>query len=279
VDYLIITSSALSNAFQQIADYRASAAGGGYTTRVLTTNDIGGAYSGGTSRRRSARASAIPWRRWGRRWWCWAATTRSCWTATAPFRPEGTSEPKCRRTCTIRAGRELEQRRGRDLRRDDDGVDMAWDVVVGRLPVRTAAQVTNYLNKVMTYESGSPVTNKIILGGPYAWDTYTGTGRPSDDVTIDGHAGFRSTSPGAHLRERFRSLAAAALPRRHPRPIGRPTVSIMCDTLTSWDSTSCGDHLQSAANTVAAFNKNYTHLMFSGHGAPQEWGLESGSSP
>ena len=34
---------------------------------------------------------------------------------------------------------------------------------------------------------------------------------------------------------------------------------------------------ESAANTLAAFNKNYTHLMFSGHGAPQEWGLESGS--
>ena len=60
-----------------------------------------------------------------------------------------------------------------------------------RLPMRTATQVSNYLTKVQTYEAGSPVTNKIILGGPYAWDTYTGTDRPSDDVTVDGHAGFR----------------------------------------------------------------------------------------
>ena len=46
LDYLIITSATLSNAFQQVADYRASAAGGGYTTRVATTNVIGTLYSG-----------------------------------------------------------------------------------------------------------------------------------------------------------------------------------------------------------------------------------------
>ena len=41
-----ITSGALSNAFQRIADYRASAAGGSYSTLVLTTNTIGADYPG-----------------------------------------------------------------------------------------------------------------------------------------------------------------------------------------------------------------------------------------
>ena len=46
LDYLIITSTTLSNAFQQIASYRASAAGGSYNTRVVTTNTIASNYSG-----------------------------------------------------------------------------------------------------------------------------------------------------------------------------------------------------------------------------------------
>ncbi len=154
-------------------------------------------------------------------------------------------------------------------------MDLAYDVVVGRLPMRTATQVTNYLNKVMTYEAGWNVTNKIMLGGPYAWDTWTGTARPSDDVTGDGHAGFRSTDPAhdsvsdseAWLRRLYRDGIHDYWPAQ---------VNIMCDTITSWDTSDCGSYLQSSANTASKFNQNYTHLMFSGHGAPQEWGLESG---
>ncbi|MGD9612860.1 MAG: C25 family cysteine peptidase, partial [Kiritimatiellia bacterium] len=277
LDYLIITSATLSNAFQQIADYRASAAGGGYTTRVLTTNDIGSAYSGADIQ---AKIRA-----------CISNSVATLGTTMVLL--GGDDTVVLDRNCSVSAAGSSETEMPTDLYysglggswnsdgdaiygETGDGVDLAWDVVVGRLPVRTAAQVTNYLGKVMTYESGSPVTNKIILGGPYAWDTYSGSGRPSDDVTIDGHAGFLSTSPAhtyvsdseAWLRRLYRDGIRAYWPAQ---------VSIICDTLTSWDGSTCGDYSQSSANTASKFNQNFTHLMFSGHGAPQEWGLESGS--
>ena len=278
VDYLIITSSALSNAFQQIANYRSSAAGGSYTTRVMTTNDIAAAYAGADIQ---AKVRA-----------CISNAVATLGTTMVVLGGDDTVVPD--RNCYGNVDGTVETEMPTDLYysglggswnadgdaqygETTDGVDMAWDVIVGRIPVRTAAQATNYLNKVMTYESGSPTTNKIILGGPSAWDVYTGTDRPSDDVTIDGHAGFRATTPKAHASVSDSEAWLRRLYRDGIRSNWPAQVSIMCDTLTSWDTTACGDHLESAANTLAAFNKNYTHLMFSGHGAPQEWGLESGS--
>ena len=278
VDYLIITSSTLSNSFQQLAAYRSSAAGGSYTTRVLTTNTIATTYAGADLQ---AKIRA-----------CISNAVATLGTTMVVLGGDDTIVPD--RNCYGNVDGTIETEMPTDLYysglggswnadgdaqygETSDSVDMAWDVIVARIPVRTAAQATNYLNKVMTYESGSPVTNKIILGGPNAWDVYTGTDRPSDDVTIDGHAAFRATTPKAHTSVSDSEAWLRRLYRDGIRPYWPAAVNIMCDTITSWDTTTCGDHSESAANTLAAFNKNFTHLMFSGHGAPQEWGLESGS--
>ena len=278
LDYLIITSATLSNAFQQIANYRSSAAGGSYSTRVLTTNTIASDYSG-TDLQAKIRA-------------CISNSVATLGTTMVLLGGDDTIVPTRYTSVSVTSQSTSETNMPTDLYysglggswngdgdaiygETGDSVDLAWDVVVARLPMRTAAQVTNYLTKVTTYEAGSPVTNKIILGGPYAWDTYTGTDRPSDDVK-DGHATYRSTSPAhtsvsdseAWLRRLYRDGIYSNWPA---------TVGIICDTLTSWDGSTCGDYSQTSAHTVTAFNQNWTHLMFSGHGAPQEWGLESGS--
>ena len=279
LDYLIITSSGLSNAFQRIADYRSSAAGGGYTTRVLTTNTIAADFSG-TDLQAKIRA-------------CISNSVATLGTTMVLLGGDDTIVPARYCYAAVTSQSTTETNMPTDLYysglsgswnadgdaiygETGDSVDMAWDVVVARLPMRTATQVSNYLTKVQTYEAGSPVTNKIILGGPYAWDTYTGTDRPSDDVTVDGHAGFRETSP-AHTSVSDSEAWLRRLYRDGIRSQWPAQVGIICDTLTSWDTSSCGSYSQSANNTQSAFNKNWTHLMFSGHGAPQEWGLESGS--
>ena len=280
LDYLIITSSSLSNAFQQIADYRSSAAGGSYSTRVLTTNTIAADFSG-TDMQAKIRA-------------CISNSVATLGTTMVLLGGDDTIVPVRYCYAAVTSQSTTETNMPTDLYysglsgswdADGDGiygetsdsVDMAWDVVVARLPMRTAAQVTNYLNKVMTYEAGSPVTNKIILGGPYAWDTYTGTDRPSDDVTVDGHAGFRATSPTNHASVSDSEAWLRRLYRDGVRSYWPAQVGIICDTLTSWDTTTnCGSWAQTEANTKTAFNKNWTHLMFSGHGEPLGWGLESG---
>ena len=278
--YLIITSAALSNAFQRIADYRASAAGGGYATRVVTTNAIATAFAG-TDMPMKIRA-------------CISNAVATLGTEMVLLGGDDTVVPV--RNCSVSVVSETtyETNMPTDLYYSGlsgnwnangnsvygelaDNVDMAWDVVVGRLPIRTATQATNYLNKVVAYESGSPATNKIILGGPYAWNTYTGTKRPSDDVTGDGHAGFRATTPMNHASVSDSEAWLRRLYRDGIRSNWPAQVGIICDTITSWDTgTNCGSHAQSQANTKSAFNKNWTHLMFSGHGEPLGWGLESG---
>ena len=277
LDYLIITSVTLSNSFQRIADYRASAAGGSYSTRVVTTNAIGALYSGDIQTRiRTYISNSV----------ATLGTTmvllggddtivpdRNCYAAVPSDGAYETNMPTDLYYSGCLTGTwngDGDAKYGET----NDGVDMGWDVVVARLPMRTASQVTNYLNKVMAYESGSPATNKIILGGPYAWDTYTGTDRPSDDVTGDGHAGFRSTSP-AHTSVSDSEAWLRRLYRDGIRSYWPAAVGIICDTITSWDTTSCGSYAQTEANTLTAFNKNWTHLMFSGHGEPQAWGLEA----
>ncbi|HPT17058.1 MAG TPA: C25 family cysteine peptidase, partial [Kiritimatiellia bacterium] len=278
LDYLIITSPGLSNAFQRIADYRATAAGGSYTTRVLTTNYVAGAFTG-TDIQAKIRA-------------CISNQVATLGTTMVLLGGDDTIVPD--RNCAVSvpdqetyetnmptdlyySGLNGSWNSDGDARYGEttDGVDLAWDVVVARLPMRTAAQVTNYLNRVVAYEAGTPATNKIMLGGPSAWLITSGTNRPSDDVTGDGHAGFRSSSP-SHVQVSDSEMWLRRLYRDGIRSNWPAQVGLMCDTITSWDGSTCGDHLQSAANTVAAFNRNWTHLMFSGHGAPQVWGLESG---
>ena len=280
LDYLIITSSGLSNAFQQVADYRSSSAGGGYTTRVLTTNTIASDYSG-TDMQAKIRA-------------CISNSVATLGTTMVLLGGDDTIVPVRYCYAAVTSQSTTETNMPTDLYysglsgnwnadgdsiygETSDSVDMAWDVVVARLPMRTAAQVTNYLNKVETYEAGSPVTNKIILGGPEAWSTYTGSDRPSDDVTIDGHAGFRATSPTNHASVSDSEAWLRRLYRDGIRSYWPAQVGVICDTLTSWDTTTnCGSWAQTEANTKTAFNKNWTHLMFSGHGEPLGWGLESG---
>ena len=280
LDYLIITSSGLSNAFQQVADYRSSAAGGGYTTRVLTTNTIASDFSGADMQ---AKIRA-----------CISNSVATLGTTMVLLGGDDTIVPVRYCYAAVTSQSTTETNMPTDLYysglsgnwnadgdsiygETSDSVDMAWDVVVARLPMRTAAQVTNYLYKVQTYEAGSPVTNKIILGGPEAWSTYTGTDRPSDDVTIDGHAGFRATSPTNHASVSDSEAWLRRLYRDGIRSYWPAQVGVICDTLTSWDTTTnCGSWAQTEANTKTAFNKNWTHLMFSGHGEPLGWGLESG---
>ncbi len=277
LDYLIITSPALSNSFQRLADYRASAAGGSYSTRVITTNAVT-AFSG-TDIQAKIRS-------------CISNNVATLGTTMVVLGGDDTIVPD--RNCYVAAGGSTETEMPTDLYysgltgswnsdgdanygETSDNIDMGWDVIVARIPMRTALQVSNYVSKVIAYDASSGhLVGKIVLGGPNAWDIYTGTDRPSDDVTADGHAGFRSASP-AHTSVSDSEAWLRRLYRDGIRPYWTATVGIICDTITSWDGSTCGDYSESSANTLTAFNKNWTHLMFSGHGAPQEWGLESGS--
>ena len=280
VDYLIITSSSLSSAFQNLADYRASALGGDYSTLVITKESISSDYSGDDIQMKIRN--------------CIKDYVSNHGTTYVVLGGDDTIVPD--RDTYAKVDETVESHMPTDLYYSDltgtwkasgsskygtlnANVDMSPDVIVGRIPIRNATQLNGYLAKVRAFEADlSHTRNSIILGGPAAWCRYYGNKRPSDDVTGDGHSGFRTnhdyvSDSEMWLRRLYRDgiksywdNAESATDR---------TINLACDAITSWDTSKCGDKELSANNLKTWLNKGYTHLMFSGHGFPQGWGMES----
>lgn len=281
VDYLIITSSALSSGFQSLADYRASAIGGAYSTKVVTIEDIKSSYSGDDTQMK----------------------IRNC--ITDYYNNHGTTYVVLGGDDTIVPDRDTynnvdnetyESHMPTDLYYSDltgtwkatgnsnygvkaANVDMSPEVIVGRIPIRNATQLSGYIAKVQAFEADSTTytRNSIILGGPAAWCRYYGNKRPSDDVTGDGHKGFRDSHDYVSdsemwLRRLYRD-GIKPLWDNVESPTSR-TVNLASDAITSWDTSKCGDKKLTASNLKTWLDNGYTHLMFSGHGFPQGWGME-----
>ena len=282
VDYLIITSSSLFSAFQNLAEYRSSSIGGDYSTLVITKEDISSNYTGDDIQMKIRNCiidyvnnhgttyvvlggddTIIP----DRDTYCYAEETEEKRMPTDLYYSDltGTWKASGNSNFGVTAA----------------NVDMAPDVIVGRIPVRTAAQFNAYLAKVKAFEADLTYTrNSIIMGGPAAWCRYYNNKRPSDDVTGDGHKGFRDSHTYVSdsemwLRRLYRDGIAPNW-NNVESATGR-TIKLACDAITSWDTSTCGDKVLSASNLKTWLNNGYTHLMFSGHGYPQGWGMENSS--
>ncbi|GEM_PF-1933540 len=272
VDYLIITSQALSNAFAALAAQRA---GRGLSTAIMTVEAITAAYPGMDTQQKIRN--------------CITNFVYGKGTLFVVLGGDDTVVPD--RDCYV-TGPELESQMPTDLYysgldgtwnadgdsnygETNDGVDMAPDVLVGRIPVRTAQQATDYINKVIAFENNRPTAllDKMLLIGTETWDTYTGTGRPTD-LLNDGHAEFRAAN---HPSVSDAEIWARRLYRDGITQYWRAaTLSCFFDTLTSWDTTTAGDYAQTAANVQSKMNLGWGQVFFSDHGYESGWGLESG---
>lgn len=274
--YLIITRAALTNAFKPLQTSRAAR----FTTDMLTVESITNAYAG-TDAQAKIRA-------------CIQYYVSNNATLYVVLGGDNTIVPS--RGCYVSAAGETETAMPTDLYysgltgtwnsdgdsnygETSDGADLTWDVVVGRIPVRTAAHATAYVDKLLAFESNPTRFNgKMLLGGMYAWDTYTGTARPSDNCTnSDHHADFRYS---AHTSVSDSEMWDRRLYRDGILPYWSASnqIAIFCDTLTTWDTTfGSGNYSQTASNLKGKFNQGWFHMFFSGHGDTTLWGLESGS--
>ena len=274
--YLIITRAALTNAFKPLQTSRASR----FTTDMLTVESITNTYSG-TDAQAKIRA-------------CIQSYVSNNATAYVVLGGDNTIVPA--RGCWVDVDGETETAMPTDLYysglngtwnsdndsnygETTDNVDMAWDVVVARIPVRTAAHATAYINKLLAFESNpNRYDGKMLLGGMYAWDTYTGTARPSDNCTnSDHHADFRYT---AHTSVSDSEMWDRRLYRDGILPYwtASNSLALFCDTLTTWDTTfGSGNYAQNATNVKNKFNLGWFHMFFSGHGDTTLLGLETGS--
>ena len=279
VEYLIVTSDGLVPAFEELARHRSQS----MTTAVIGVTQINAAY-GGVDLQARIRA-------------CIQEYVADHGTRYVVLGGDDTVVPD--RDCVVRVSAGLgsyydEAQMPTDLYYSgldgswdgngngvygeaDDAVDLGWDVIVGRIPVRTVPEAIGYIEKLRRYEAlpGSH-WERMLMGGTEAWSSYSGWLRPSDDVeTSDGHAAFRSA---AHVEVSDSEMWSRRLYRdgvHATEPVG--TLGLYFDSLSSWDGVlGSGDSVLDAVGWGARWDAGWHDSCFSGHGSPEGWGLESG---
>ena len=283
VDYLIITSTALSNSFQALADQRATF--NGLKTQIMTTDAIAAAYdgtrpSGGSDLQTSIRNCIIDF-----------AHNRG--TLYVVLGGDDTAVPV--RACAVTCGAYSESQMPTDLYyagldgswdRNGNGIygepgdasgtndeaDLAFDVIVGRIPVRSPSDADGYVRKLVAYERTTPptVATKMLLCGSKMWDAYANAGRPTD-ATRDGLPSFLG-----HAAVSDAEIWLRRLYRDDVQPDWQTGgMKLFTDTLTSWDGPNAGDVPLSSANLRAHFNEGWSHVLVATHGNINIWALET----
>ncbi len=148
-----------------------------------------------------------------------------------------------------------------------DTVDMEPDVYVGRASVRTEADVTAFVNKVLAYEKNPPATNfaeRFLLTGVRLWNLYYGGDippgydhEPVSDAEIKCDILYNdSVSPywSSCVRHRF------------------------YDTKTEFDTSTAGDYDVTAAHFVNKISEGYNITYIATHGWMYLCSMETGGS-
>ena len=282
VDYLVITSSALADTFQVLADHRLSHTS--LTAQVLTTESIYSdpAYNGIDNQEEIRN--------------CIKDYVENHGTLYVVLGGDDTVVPD--RNCYVEVNTtptEIEEHMPTDLYyagldgnwdEDGDGIygeadttagdegDLAPDVIVGRIPVRAVADTANYISKLISYETAPPdaaFRGKFMFMGMELWDTYNGRDRPRDALD-DEHLGFREHDPVSDGEMWQRRLYRDGI-----QPYSEPSsLAYFFDTLTSWDSSIAGDYPQDTNNVTARLNEGWQNLCIDTHGNKQVWALENG---
>ncbi len=274
LDYLIITDAALEASFQVLADHRTDH--DGLTTSVVTVEDIAVSYTGADLQEKIRK--------------CIDYNVSTNGTAWVVLGGDDTVVPD--RDCPATSVTSITDMptdlyySDLDGTWDDEGTpdgiygepednpDMMPDVIVGRIPVQTAAQAGSYINKLISYELSPPagLSEKVLMMGVWCWDTYTGTSRPLDDCFRDDLPGFYEHSPVSDSEIWQRRLYRDSL-----QPYMKvDEFALLTDTLTSWDSSVAGDYAADASNIAARLNESWGMVFFDTHGNTDIWGTETG---
>ncbi len=284
VDYLIITTNTLAASFNALATHRQSY--NGFATEIVSVADIYTNYAGADAQAK-IRACIIDY-----------VTTRN--TSHVVLGGDNTIVPD--RDCFVYSGSYTNTTMPTDLYyagldsiwdEDEDGIygeantsvgdegDLLYDVLVGRIPVRTAAHADAYINKVIAYDNAPPyhLARKFIMTGKMLGDSYT-NGPPTDyrpsDAMNDGHLAFRDdnhptvSDSEMWVRRMFRD-------RMQAYGFQATQIGCLCDTLTSWDTAEGGSYAASAANMVTRFGEGWNFVISDTHGSTSSISADGGS--
>ncbi len=296
VDYLIITSDTLSNAWQVLADHRASH--DGLVCEVRTVASITAAYPGRDAPEKIRNCIIDYVNTRNTRFVLLGGDGESNHTA-------GTGNPivpcryaKARFEDELAPGTWREEEFPCDWYyadttgnwdRDNDNIfgeasvtnpaeaegDMLPDVFLARMPARNTVNVNNFVNKLKNFENSPPADaflRRFLVVANKGFSSFTGEARPTDAVQ-DGLPGFREHSPVSDCeiwsRRLYRDYAQASgfVPSDY---------KLFTDTLTSWDGGGgAGSYELNRANLKAKINDGGFYFLFSAaHGYSLGWYME-----
>ncbi len=274
VQYLIITSNALQSSFQTLSSHRSNR----YSTEVLTKETIDANYSGTDiqDKIRNAIKAYVNGNN----------TEYVVIGGDDTIIPDRDTYAECSGSVDNEMPTDLyysgldgdwNANGSMPFGQTSDNVDMAFDVIVGRIPVQTESQANAYINKLISFETNHPteIDGKLFLGGDLLWDSYTGSNRPSDTMN-DGHIAFRDSK---HSTVSDAEMWVRRMYRDTIQPNWQADeVVCLFDTMTSWDgSGDAGNFVQNSSNMSGKLNEGWYHMYFDTHGNNDIWGLESGS--
>lgn len=282
-DYLIITRATLTNVFAQLAAHRAEV--NGMRTVIRTVEDIADAFTGVDIQDKIRN--------------CIREYVFSNSLSYVVLGGDDTIVPVRHTYVHVHAASGLEQEytmptdlyySGLDGTWDENGNgiygeaetavgsegDLVPDVIVGRIPIRSAAHAAAYINKLIAYENAPPSaqdTRRLLMGGVELWSRYTGWHRP-DDTMDDGHAQFMDHSPVTDAEMWIRRLHRDGI-QPHWQAL---TLGFLFDSLTTWDTHVAGDYAASAAHFKDQFNAGWYHVFIGTHGNITDWSVEGHGS-
>jgi len=262
---LIVTNAALSSAFQEVADWYTRK---GYAAEVVTTESIYAEYAGRDNQEKIRTAIQD------------YHTNRG--VEYVLLGGDDTVVPD--RNTYVRVGGYTESSMPTDLYYsglegtwDSDGdsifgeagqdtdVDLTYDVILGRYPVRTVEHVETLLSKVIAYETtpaGGDWATSMLATGDKLWNTYAaGTYRGIE---------FDHTASDAEIKSYYADDLYVA-PYWDERQL-----DVLFDTKTSWDSETAGDYAMSPTNLIETMGSGYQFMHMATHGSYSLWGTESG---
>ncbi len=295
VDYLVITSSDLSSAFETLTNHRETF--NGYSTEIVTVDWIASNYDmtrpdGGSDTQTAIRN-------------CIADYVATKGTTYVVLGGDDTIVPDRDCYCIVNASTDDPAEdftiptdlyyAGLDGTWDDydsDGIygeadvddvtsqdegDLYADVYVGRIPVRTSAQALAYIAKVVDYENDPPanVQGKLLASGHKLWNSYTGTDRPGDTM-YDGHLPMdMEIHPTVEEEEMWlrRAVRDCIQPYWEPKQI-----CYMFTTLTSWDTTEAGTYSACGSNLATKYSEGWQFVFNATHGSATALSAEANDS-
>ena len=264
---LIVTSDALSSAFQEVANWYTRK---GHPAAVVTTTAISAQYGGDDLQERIRN--------------CIRDYYDNHDVGYVVLGGDNTVVPD--RNAYVRVGGYVDSGMPTDLYYsslsgtwdgDGDGtygeagqdldVSLNYDVIVARYPIRTAQHVATLLAKVVAYETAPPTQDwatEMLATGETLWNVY-GAG------TYNGIS-FDHTASDAEIK-----TMTADTQYVQSNWTERTELDVLFDTYSTWDTAGAGSYDLTRDNLVEAMGNDYQFMHMATHGNDTIWAMESGS--